>query len=74
MEELIAKKKDDLAGELEKCPLIQAKLIEILKSGLEDEPTFISDKSDADLTDEEFEEKLKNSSEAEEESGWEDLD
>ena len=74
IEELIAKKKDDLAGELKKCPKIQAKLIDILKNGLEDEPIYASS-SDAEMTDEEFEESLKNNdSEAEEtETSWEDM-
>ena len=41
LEELIAKKKDEFADALEKCPLIQAKFLDILKGGLEDEPNFI---------------------------------
>jgi len=60
IEELVAKKKDDLAEELEKYPLIRAKLIEILKGELEDEPTYASTQPDSEMSDEEFEEKLAN--------------
>ena len=76
IEELIAKKKDDLAGELKKYPKIQKKLIDILKNGLEDEPVY-ANSSDEEMSDEEFEEKLANGelddaiiNEAEE---WEDI-
>ena len=79
LEELIAEKKDEFADALEKCPLIQAKFLDILKNGLEDESVYASDQTDADLNDEEFEELLtqeinKSENEAEEiESSWKDI-
>lgn len=86
LEELIAKKKDDVAVELKKCPGIQTALIEIIKNSIEDPDsltTYNTEDTDSDMTDEDFErqaiedaEKIKNGkmSEAEEESGsWEDI-
>jgi recombination protein RecA len=79
IEELIAKKKDEFASALEKCPKIQEKFLEILKNGIEDEPVFASDQMDGDLTIEEFEELLeqdisKSENEAEEtEVDWKDI-
>jgi hypothetical protein len=84
-EELVAKKKDDVASALRECPKMQNYFIEMLKSGkLDDEtPVYESEADmDSDLTDEEFEEKMKQEieelekggNEAEEISGsWDDI-
>lgn len=80
-ETLIAKKKDDIANELRKCPKIQEKFIDMLKNGYDDSEVFTQDKLDADMTEEEFEASLNEDIErlAEEEEiigdedGWDNI-
>ena len=77
-EQLIAKKKDEVAVELKKYPKIQAKLIEMIKSGVTAEDVHESHNFDSEMSEEDFEkqmreeaENIKNGNEAEEESGGE---
>lgn len=58
-EELIAKKKDDVAVELKKYPKIQEKLLKMLKEGIDAEDVHNQIDTDADLTDEEFEAQMR---------------
>ena len=59
--EFCAKSKGDVANELRKFPKMQEELTEILKGSLEDLEALQNNNidPDADLTDEEFEEKMK---------------
>lgn len=77
----LAKKKDDVAGELRKFPKMQEELLEMIKNGVEEDKVQEQHDWDSDMSEEEFERKLKedienleNESEAEErESGWDDI-
>jgi len=80
-----AKKKDDVASELKKCPKVQEYLIKILKDGLE--PDFVQEQDEfsSEMSDEDFEKlaleeaglikngKFKNNEAEEIEGSWEDI-
>ncbi|AEO93665.1 UvsX-like recombinase [Bacillus phage G] len=83
-EELIAKKKDDVAIELRKYPKIQAKLIDMIKNGVEATDVHQTEDFDSEMSEEDFEEMMRREAEdiknggndAEETSGgaeWDDL-
>jgi recombination protein RecA len=81
-EELVAKKKDDVADALRKCPKIQDYLINILKNGIDTTEVYNSKETDAELTEEEFEKqmeedlkKIENGIEDDgaEETSWDDM-
>lgn len=85
-EEMIAKKKDEVAIELRKYPKVQAAILELIKNGAEPEQVHEQDDFDSDMSEDEFEEMIKkeaeelkrgNGSEAEETSGgagdWDDI-
>lgn len=81
-ETLIAKKKDDVTVELRKYPKIQAKLMEMIKEGVLPDSAHSPYELDSELSDEEFEMKMRedaeaimNGNEAEEESTleWDDI-
>ena len=77
-EVLLAKKRDDVKVELGKCPKIQQYLLDLIKSGkyLENaEGEIVSEEQEYDcesMTDDEFLNNLTNS-EAEEETGWDNV-
>ncbi len=56
-QEMIAKKKDDVAIELKKYPKIQAKLLDMIKNGVEVEPQEQRD-LESDMNEDEFEEMI----------------
>jgi hypothetical protein len=56
-EEMIAKKKDDVAVELKKYPKIQAKLLDMIKNGVELEPQEQRD-LESDMSEDDFEEMI----------------
>lgn len=63
-EELIAKKKDDVAIELRRYPKVQAKLLDMIKNGVTAEDIHPHHDSDADMTEEEFERQMREDAEA----------
>ena len=77
-EVLLAKKRDDVRIELNKCPKVQKYLLELIRSGkyLENAEGEISEEQEDDdyesMTDDEFLNNLTNS-EAEEETGWDNI-
>ena len=80
VEELIAKKKDDVAIELRKYPAIQQYLLDIIQGNSEDitAKQFAQTEALSDLSDEEFERKLHSGElddigDEAEETSWGDL-
>lgn len=76
VEEMVAKKKDDVAIELRKYPAVQEYLLDLIVNGSED--LEAKAEMDSDLSDEEFEEKLRNGElddyeDGAEETSWEDM-
>ena len=73
---LLAKKRDDVKVELGKCPKVQEYLLDLIKSGkyLEEMPgeEVQEDNDYESMTDDEFLNNLTNS-EAEEETGWDNV-
>ncbi len=57
-EEMIARKKDEVAVELKKYPKIQEKLLNMIKNGIEVEPVSQRD-LESDMSEEDFEEMMK---------------
>lgn len=75
---MVAKKKSDVAVELRKLPKVQEKIRQMIKDGFDQADVYSSIETDADLTDEEFEEKLlsgelEDMDNAAEEESWEEL-
>ncbi len=75
---MVAKKKSDVAVELRKLPKVQEKIRQMIKDGFDQVDVYSSIETDADLTDEEFEEKLlsgelEDMDNAAEEESWEEL-
>lgn len=62
-EEMIAKKKDDVAVELKKYPKIQAKLLQMIRDGIEVEPQSQRD-LESDMSEDEFEEMIVKEAQA----------
>ena len=56
-EEMVAKKKDDVAVELKKYPKIQSKILDMIKNGVEVEPQEQRD-LESDMSEDEFEEMI----------------
>lgn len=79
VQELVAKKKDDVAIELRKYPAIQKYLLDVIKGNIKVDETLKQTEMDSDMSEEEFEQKLlsgelndDNYNEAEETS-WEEM-
>jgi RecA/RadA recombinase len=62
-EEMIAKKKDDVAVELKKYPKIQAKLLQMIQDGVEVEPQEQRD-LESDMSEDAFEEMITKEAQA----------
>lgn len=79
VQKLVAKKKDDVAPELRKYPVIQKYLLDIIQGNIKIDETVKQTEMDSDMTEEEFEEMMKSENylddndDGAEETSWDDM-